>query len=324
MKDELTVRVGVKSDPIEYRYSYEWLFRLMAEEGVRHLQLGSFFELYHLPDAYFVELRQSAERFGVVVSSVFTSHRELGGFLREETGWADVARRNYERLIEVAALLGAQSVGSSMGSVPRDRMEYKPRGIALYLEHMREMLHFAHDRSLACLTLEPMSCLAEPPTLPDEIRAVAEELDAYHRSRPGTVAFGYCADVSHGYADADEVVRHDNLELLEAALPHLWELHLKNTDEIFHATFGFGEAERRRGIVDLAAVRDWLRARAARIPRKDLVAYLEIGGPKLGRDYSDCRLEEALRASLRHAREVFDAPAPSEPVREESSPVRGA
>ena len=40
----LQLQLGVKSDPIEYRYSHPWLFQLLAEEGVRHVQLGTHFE----------------------------------------------------------------------------------------------------------------------------------------------------------------------------------------------------------------------------------------------------------------------------------------
>jgi hypothetical protein len=36
-----------------------------------------------------------------------------------------------------------------------------------------------------------------------------------------------------------------------------------------------------------------------------LIGYLEIGGPKRGRDYADDKLEEALRVSLRHLRQTF-------------------
>ena len=75
----ITLHVGLKTDSIQYRYSYEWLFRLLAEEGIEHAQLGSFFEMYQLPDEYFIALRRQAERYGVRISSVFTTHRELGG-----------------------------------------------------------------------------------------------------------------------------------------------------------------------------------------------------------------------------------------------------
>lgn len=310
----LELHVGVKTDPIEYRFSYEWLFRLMAEEGVEHAQLGSFTEMYFLSDDFFRDLRALAERFGIHISSIFSAHRELGGFFRfEHPAWEKAARRNYERMIEIGVLLGAQSVGASPGSVMRDHMATKEAGIRRYMEHMKELMHFAHDRGLPYLTIEPMSCLAEPPTLPDEIRAFAEELLAYHSDHPdNTAAVGYCVDIAHGYADRAGNVVCDNVQLFEATLPYLNHVHLKNTDALFNSTFGFTADERARGIVQVEHFRDLLIERAAVLPIQTVVGYLEIGGPKTGRDYSDWKLEDMLRHSLRHLRLAFSSPR-SEP-----------
>jgi ribulose-phosphate 3-epimerase len=44
-------------------------------------------------------------------------------------------------------------------------------------------------------------------------------------------------------------------------------------------------------------------AEAGRIPVDPMIGYLEIGGPKLGRDYSDGDLEHDLRESLAHLKE---------------------
>ena len=301
----LEFQLGVKTDPVEYRYSYSWLFRLLAEEGVRLVQLGSFFEIYQLPDEYFHRLRCQAEEHGIRIESVFTAHRELGGFFVDDPAWEAAAARSYRRLIEVAALVGARSAGSNPGAVYRDRMETKERGVACYLRHMKELMHHAYELGLEWLTIEPMSSLAEPPTLPEEIRRMAEELDCYHAQHPDTARVGYCADVSHGYADAEGVVRHDHLELLAAAVPHLYELHLKNTDARYCATFGFGPAERQRGIVRVESIRALLESHADRLPVRRLVGYLEIGGPKLGRDYSDRCLETELRQSLSYLKRAW-------------------
>lgn len=302
--------LGVKTDPIEYRYSFEWLFRLMAEEGVFHAQLGSFTEMYSLPDAFFCDLRALAESYGIRFASVFTSHRELGGFFRyEHPAWERIARRNFERMIEIGVLLGADSVGGNPGSVMRDRPEAKEPGIRRYLEHLRELLHYAHACGLPAVTAEPMSCLAEPPTLPDEIRALGDELCSYHRHNAGaTAAFGYCIDVAHGYADREGKVIWDNLHLFEAALPYVNHLHLKNTDARFNATFGFAADERNHGIVEVERFRDLLVERGDEIAVETVVGYLEIGGPKTGRDYTDWKLEEMLRASLRYLKPIFSWP----------------
>jgi ribulose-phosphate 3-epimerase len=185
-------------------------------------------------------------------------------------------------------------------------MEGKPRGVDCYLRHMKELMGYAHQRGIEWLTVEPMSCLAEPPTLPEEIRRMADELAEHHRRNPDTTArAGYCGDISHGYADGESNIRHDHLELLEAALPHLVEIHLKNTDSRYSSTFGFGPSEREAGIVDVEAVRRLLQSRADVIPVDPLIGYLEIGGPKLGRDYSDRELGQQLRESLAYLKEVW-------------------
>jgi ribulose-phosphate 3-epimerase len=308
----LELDLGIKSDPVEYRYSLPWLFRLMSQEGIRLLQLGTWFEYYQLPDAYFRDLRKQAEDHGVQIASIFTAHRELGGFFREEPGYEQVARRNFQRSIEIGGILGAKSVGSNPGAVLRDRMGAKPHGTATYIRHMKELMHFAREQGVQWLTIEPMSCLAEPPTLPDEIIAMGQQLQAYHLANPQTTApVGYCADVAHGYADHDRQVRHDNIGLLEPCFPWLYELHLKNTDAFFDSTFGFTPADIKRGVVDIPAIRQLLLKRHAELPVKKMVGYLEMGGPKLGRDYTDFKLEDQLRSSLQYLKQAFLDQAPS-------------
>jgi ribulose-phosphate 3-epimerase len=318
---KLTLQLGVKTDPVEYRYSYEWLFGLLADEGIRSVQLGTFFEIYQLPDAYFQTLRSRAEDRGIAIRSIFTAHRELGGFFIDEPGWEAAARRNYQRLIEVGSLVGARSVGSNPGAVYRDRMGSKKRGIECYLRHMKELMGFAYEQGVEWLAIEPMSCLAEPPTLPDEIRSMADELDTYHRQHPASTArAGFCADVSHAYADGNLCVRHDHVELLKVTLPHLIEIHLKNTDPQYCSTFGFGATEREAGIVAIEPIRRTLLAHADVLPVDNVVGYLELGGPKLGRDHTDKDLAEGLRDSLRYLKEVWptdgaevETPPESEP-----------
>ncbi|MEZ6088165.1 MAG: ribulose-phosphate 3-epimerase [Pirellulaceae bacterium] len=300
------LRLGVKTDMIEYRYSHEWLFRLLAQENVTHVQLGTFFEMYQLPDEYFHRLRKAADDAGVTIDSTFTAHRELGGFFREEAGFEQVARRNFERYIETGAILGATSVGSNPGAVLRDRMGTKSAGLACYAKHMKELMHFAAEKGVQWLTIEPMSCLAEPPTLPSEIAELADELSRYHEANPETTArIGYCVDIAHGYADRNGTIIHDHRELFDACVPWLYEVHLKNTDAMYNSTFGFDPQERAKGIIDVSEFRQRLLDASNRLPVERLIGYLEIGGPKLGRDYSDHQLEASLRASLQHLKTSF-------------------
>ncbi|MGQ9473157.1 MAG: sugar phosphate isomerase/epimerase family protein [Candidatus Caldatribacteriaceae bacterium] len=302
----IKLSLGVKSDPITYRYSFDWLFKLMQEEGVFYLQLGTFLELYFLPDEFFLKLREKAEKRGIYIKSVFSACRELGGFLSLSPLQEEVTFRNYLRLMKVASLVGASSCGASMGAIPRDQMERRTERIENYLRRAKELLHRAHDLGIVCLTLEPMSCYAEPPCSSQEVAWIGSTLSEYHRSHPeDTACFGFCADVSHGWANQRGEVLEDHLSYFVSTFPYLFEFHFKNTDSIFQETFGFEPENIPRGVVDVAKVRALLLEKEELIPHKHLIGYLELPGPKLGRDYSDFLLERMLRESLRYLKEHF-------------------
>jgi len=305
-EQNLTLELGVKSDPIVYRYSFDWLFDLMQEEGIGCLQLGSFFELYFFSDEFFYELKQKAHRRNIRIASIFSSYRELGGFLSEDAELQRVTRNNYKRFIQIAHILGASSAGSSMGMVLRDHLHRRARSIETFIGNYYEMMHYAREVGLEWLTLELMSCYAEPPCSADEARRLAEVLQAYHSAHPAsTVNFGFCADISHGWANEKKEILQDNVSYFIASLPFLYEFHLKNTDGFYHDTFGFEPENLKRGIVDSAMVRDILLENHALLPVKSVIGYLELPGPKLGRDYTDIHLGRMLRESLRHLKKSF-------------------
>ncbi len=300
------ISLGIKSDPVETRYSYSWLFDIAADEKIPFIQLGSFFELYSLADGYFFDLRTLADQKKVRIKSIFTAHRELGGFFYDNPYMEKVARTQYERLIHVASVLGVDYCGSNPGAVYRDHPETKDRGIERYLLHMKELMHLAREKGLKGLTIEPMSSMAEPPTTPDEIDHMIGELRSYHRKNQTNTAPVYlCGDISHGLADPEYQIRHTNTELFRQGIPYMAEFHFKNTDSIFNSTFGFSNMEMKKGIIDLHEIKKILNENRDKVPVEDMVGYLEISGPKVGRDYSDPLLENSIRESLRAIRQVF-------------------
>ena len=300
----MNVQIGIKSDPVEYRYSYEWLFKLMERIGVHYLQLGSWFEMYSLPDRSFIRLRDQAADHGVRIHSCFSAHRELGGFVLLDPDVQAVTRSSYRRLIEIGVLVGAESVGASVGAIPRDRMDTKQEAIERCVPAIAEMAEYAGRAGLKAITIEPMSSLAEPPSTPDEMTYFMERLNADDQPVP----IYYCSDVSHGLADEYGSVVHSHMELFEHTIPWMWEFHLKNTDARFESTFGFGRADSGRGIVDLNVVAECIRANGGRFPREEIVGYLEIPGPKLGRDYADRLLGEQLTESIEAISKVLPSP----------------
>ena len=298
--------LGIKSDPIEYRYTFEWLFALLNRLDIRYLQVGSFFELYTVEDGFLYQLKESAERYRICIKSCFTTHRELGGFFSGDPYLEKAARKSYERYIHVASLLGADSVGSNPGTVPRDRMGYKKEGIECYLSHMKELMATAREAGLKRLTMETMSSLAEPPTLPEEVDYMMDSLGEYHRKNGDTTVPVYiCGDISHGYADREGQVVNSNVDLFAYQIPYLGEFHFKNTDQLFNSTFGFSPEEQKRGIVDLKSIKELIERRKAEVPVEHLIGYYETGGPKMGREYSDYELEKELTESLEVLKSVF-------------------
>ena len=302
----MKLHLGVKSDCIESRYSFDWLFDLMRGCGVNRLQMGTSFVVFDAPDDYFRGLRRAAEAKQILISSMFTSHRELG-FGAEDPRLDVVVRRGWEKAIHAASLLGAESFGSNASIVLRDRPRTREEGLRTFTANMKELLGIAHREGLAALTLEPMSSIYELPSTPEDIRGLLEEFDGFHGSHPrSTVPLQLCADISHGLADADGRVVHDNWSLFELEVPWMREFHFKNTDAMFNSTFGFGPGEREKGIVDLDRLAAVIHAQDGHFPRKEITGYLEIPGPKLGRDYTDPHLERMLVESLQALRAAFD------------------
>jgi hypothetical protein len=303
----MIVHLGVKSDPIENRYSFEWLFDLMRGLGVHRLQLGTSLSTYSIDDSYFHRLRASAEKRDILISSMFTSRRELVGFASGDPDLEEMTRKGWERLIHVASLVGAQSAGANAFVVMRDQPRTRAAGVATFLKNMKVLLPMARAAGLAALTTEPMSSVFEYPALPEDLRAMADGLAPFLAENPDTtVPLLICADISHGIADAAGNVVHNNWSLFEQEIPWMWEFHFKNTDAIFDATFGFSAEERGRGIVDLGRLKALIERNQHRFPRQEITGYLEINGPKTGRDYADHHLEGMLVQSLEAVKAVFD------------------
>ena len=303
----MKVHVGVKSDPIESRYSYEWLFDLMRGLGLHRMQMGTTYHTFTAGDEFFRQLRRSAEKREISISSVFSARRELVGFGSGDPILEEATLRGWKRLIEVAVLVGAESTGSNGFFLLRDMPQLRQTGVATFLKNMKLLMPIARAAGLKALTVEPMSSIYEYPSTPEDMGTLFAALASFLAENPATtVPLLLCSDISHGIADADRKVVHDNWSLFEQEIPWMWEFHFKNTDAIFDATFGFGPEERARGIVDLPRLKALIRGNADRFPVKEITGYLELNGPKTGRDYTDAHLERMLVQSLEAIKAVFD------------------
>lgn len=301
------IRIGIKTDPVNTRYTYDWLFDLLVEEDIKYVQVGAFFEMFHMDgdDSYFLKIKEKAEKRGLKLKSMFSAYREFGGFFYDDLAMEKATRKMYEKYIHAASVLGLDYAGTNPGAVYRDQFCKKDKGTETYLKHMKELQHLAKEKGLKALTIEPMSCMAEPPTTPDEMDYYINTLNNYHKKNlETTVPVWLCGDISHGLADINKNIVYSNVDLFKAGIPLMSEFHFKNTDAIYNSTFGFSEEEMKKGIIDLNEIKTI--AEQANWPVNEVVGYLEIMGPKIGRDYTDSFLGDALRTSLRAIKKVFN------------------
>ena len=302
----MKVSIGIKSDPIQNRYSHEWLLKLMKRLDVSYMQFGSFLELPQVDDGFFLNLREKAEKYGIRIKSMFSTYRVLGGFFNGDPYMQEAAKRIFERYIHVGSLLGVDYVGASAGPVYLDYMEHKQKGIERFFSHMKELMSIAKERGLKGLELEVMSCTAEFPSTPEENDFFMKFFNSYHKAHPErTVPVYLLGDMSHGFVDRNENVVYTNYEIFEHSIPYMSEFHFKNTDSIYHSTFGFSPDEIARGCVDLARIRKIIDINIDKWPVDEVTGYLEHPGPKFGRDYSDYKLEKMLTESITEIKKYF-------------------
>ena len=138
-----------------------------------------------------------------------------------------------------------------------------------------------------------------------EIRSMLDELKRWRQTKTDAVPVYLCGDISHGLVNTDGQIVSDNYSLFEMQIPDMIEFHFKNTDARYASTFGFSADELSRGCVDPARIKKLIEAHDADWPADEITGYLELPGPKLGRDYSDCLLEPQLVDSLRTLRKCF-------------------
>ena len=301
-----SINIGIKTDPINTRYSFDWLCQLLKEEEIKFVQLGAFFEMFHMDgdDSYFMQLRETAEKHGLRLKSMFSAYREFGGFFYDHPAMEKAADTMYRKYIKAAGTLGLDYAGTNPGAVQRDQFHKKDKGTEVFIKYMKEYQHLAKEVGLKALNIEPMSCMAEPPTTPDEMDYYISTLNNYHRQNPdSTVPVWLCGDISHGLCDINKNEVYSNIDLLKAGIPMMAEFHFKNTDAIYNSTFGFSDDEMKKGIINLEEIKTI--CETGNWPVNEVVGYLEIMGPKIGRDYTDPFLGDALRTSLRVIKKVF-------------------
>jgi hypothetical protein len=200
--------------------------------------------------------------------------------------------------------LGCKVVGAPFGTILAEDMDRnRDECMRAGLEYWQRWLELLHDEGVEIATLETMSTLRELPCTIADAKALLNDLSQYHLAhRSSTCRPAYCYDTGHGPADEESSSGEDTkFESWFRALPtDIVEIHVKNTDPQFLATWPFTEGYRQDGIIELhelvRAIRDHLRV-------ETLYMMIELPG-KRGRLLGE---RESLRVNRQSFEEVQKA-----------------
>ena len=250
--------------------------------------------------AYYRDIGQHAADRGVGIETVLTFYRDTAAIAHPN---ADVRESTYivgKAMLEAARCYGARLAGSMPFTMDKeiagDPKQFKPlfdAAIEIWNRWRRE----ASDYGLEGLIIEAMSTLREGCSTIVDTRETLDAFDRAESSEP-MVPMGLLYDVGHGISETESSDPRDrDFEAWIGAFPdRIVEIHLKDTDPLFQATFHFGSG---KGIIDLEKLFRVMRETIT-VPR--VVMFLEIPG-KRARDIGEIEsIEEHKRSiALLHA-----------------------
>ena len=236
-----------------------------------------------------------ARELGLGITTVFTTYRDAGAIGSPRPEIREAAYTVGLAILEQASASGAPYAGLSFFTMGRDEAEAGfERGYADGIAIWKRWMHDAKRLGLRGVHAEMAAAEREACSTIAGTRETVDELAAYHKENAAdTVPVLVCYDTGHGISAAESPHAGDReyRAWLQAFADETYEIHLKDTDPEFFATWHFEDPP--RGIIDLddvaSAIRDELR-----VPRVDL--HLEIPG-KRGRTVAEDRSLEEHRQS---------------------------
>ncbi|MDQ2730524.1 MAG: sugar phosphate isomerase/epimerase [Armatimonadota bacterium] len=231
------------------------------------------------------------------ISSVFTFYRDGGAVAHPDPAIRAAAQQALYSLADEAAAVGAPYACASFMTALRDDFDRDPRACQDRAFHAwAEWMTYARIAGLQGLLVEMSAQAREDFATIEQTRSTLKRLQDYHQAHPDTTApVELCYDVGHGMALEESPDKSDrDFRAWFRAFPmSIREVHLKNTDIDFLATWPFTPAYEKTGIVQpqeiIAAVRDILEG--------EVYLMLEIAG-KRGREAGERQILEDLTISV--------------------------
>ena len=229
---------------------------------------------------------QKARDLGLRIPTVFTFYRDGGAVAHPDPAVRFAARTVLSSLAHQAQAMGAQYACAALMTADRDHFAANPDACtAQAFGAWRSWMEEALAIGLAGLVLEMSAQAREDCATVAQTRSTLDRLRQHHEANPETtVPVHLCYDLGHGIspAEAPADAERDYRAWFRAFSGEILEVHVKNTDARFLATWPFTSEFEGRGIIDpdqvVAAVRDLL--------ERDVLLMLEIAG-KRGREIGE-------------------------------------
>lgn len=305
------IQFGLNLNFAKYVYSPRRALEVAKELGVRHVEMVSDIDFgpalfLRSPEAFRSHHRDAAaaaREVDIQISSVLTTYRDSGAIGSPNPEIRESARVVGRSILEQAACYGAETAGISFFTANRDEVEEPEsfdRAYAAALEIWKGWMADAKRLGLERLLIEMAAARREACSTIEDTRRTLETLAAHHRAHPDTtVPVGLCYDTGHGISpeESPDDDDRDFRAWLRAFPRETREIHLKNTDSEFLATWHFTEAVERggRGIIQPVEV---LRCVKETLTVPVVLIVLEIPG-KRGRQIGEEQAIEEHRQSIR-------------------------
>ncbi len=193
--------------------------------------------------------REAAQKNNVKMHSVFTGtaphwcHTPL----HPDEGMRKDALRWWESYFRMTPMLGADAVGSLLGSFSKKDVE-NPERKKLLIDEVIEKWHYlsevAKDIGLAYIMFEPMSVKREIPS------TISETEELYERLNDGaSLPIKLCMDVGHGATCSGKEEDRDPYAWIERFAARTPVIHIQQTDGITSKHWPFTPERNKAGII---------------------------------------------------------------------------
>jgi D-erythrulose 1-phosphate 3-epimerase len=231
----MEINLGINTGFALNRYTTpeQWIPLVREQLGIKRVQFTADLLNPSMPDSLVMNLvertRKLVEQHEIIVESAFTSaFTRVNHFSHPDAEMREYWVNWFKKFIDIAVLLGAESVGSHFGilTVP-DLKNKKNRNLRFQqnVDCWKSVAEYGKQKGLLFLTWETMSIPREYGETISEARKIQDHLNQSNFAIPMLM----CLDVDHGDLSSDNPDDTDPYVWLETFGSQAPQVHLKQS-----------------------------------------------------------------------------------------------